>query len=102
MVNVTEQVAVLFDASLTEKRIFVVPTPTRVPGEGDCWMVTAEQPSIASTWPVKSGTVAWQEAFATTLVFGPQDKMAGGSVSRILRVATTLVLDPTMLLRTAK
>ena len=36
MANVTEQVAVLFEASLTENRMFVLPTLTRVPGGGAC------------------------------------------------------------------
>jgi len=63
LVHVTELLA----ASLTVIVTLVTPVETRVPATGDCVMVIAGagvQLSVVVTLAVKSGTAAWQEAFA--------------------------------------
>jgi len=63
LVQVTELLAASFTVMVTT----VTPVETRVPATGDCVMVNAGaavQLSVAVTLAVKSGTAAWQEAFA--------------------------------------
>jgi hypothetical protein len=66
-VKLLVQVTVLLAASFTVIVTTVTPVETRVPAEGDCVIVrlAAEvQLSVTATLTVKSGTDAWQKAFA--------------------------------------
>src|ERR1043165_5701074 len=96
-VNVLEQVLEFKVASLTVIVTVVVPTPTRAPAAGDWVMVKepdAVQLSVAVTPAVKSGTAAWQLAFAFAVKLEPQALMIGTWVSFTVTVNEHVVVLP--------
>jgi hypothetical protein len=88
-VKVVVQVFSLSAASVTLIVTFVTPVPTSVPAAGDCVITrssAAVQLSVAVTLPVKSGTAAWQLAFASALLAGAHAVMIGAVTSATVKV----------------
>ena len=83
-VKEVEQVVKFPAASVTVIVTVVAPVVTGVPAVGDCVMISsfvAVQLSVAVTFPVKSGRVAWHEAFAKADCAGAQVTMTGWVLS---------------------
>ena len=75
------QVLVLPEESRANSITFVLPIPTFAPAGGYCVTTTGLQLSVATTWPVRSGTVAWSSPPAGIVALAAHVVMAGGVIS---------------------